>query len=174
MKAIGADVIRVDACNGQAQAAAEGAQLTLFAYDDNKKEESRERLPELQLFGLVWISALHLCRSGDAADKSAWEHGLLLAQCQNRVRRLADIPCNQLTPTLFAAEIEAMYAGRPGTRVHVHDEDWARQKGMGAFLSVNAGSATPAKFVETHIDCERAPADKAPIVLIGKGVCFDT
>ncbi len=53
------------------------------------------------------------------------------------------------------------------------DEAWARQKGMNAFLSVNAGSATPAKFVEVHVEPEK-DAGLPPIVLIGKGVCFDT
>ena len=44
---------------------------------------------------------------------------------------------------------------------------------MNAFLSVNAGSATPAKFVEVHVEPE-VDAGLPPIVLIGKGVCFDT
>jgi leucyl aminopeptidase len=53
------------------------------------------------------------------------------------------------------------------------DESWARNKGMHSFLSVNAGSATPAVFLETHVEPEK-DTGLAPIVLVGKGVCFDT
>jgi aminopeptidase len=51
--------------------------------------------------------------------RAEWERGLLLADAQNRVRRLAEMPCNQLTPTLFADEVRAMFDGRPRVTVTV-------------------------------------------------------
>jgi aminopeptidase len=50
LRAVGAGHIRVDAC-GYAASAAEGAALALFAYDDNKRAESREAMPTLELLG---------------------------------------------------------------------------------------------------------------------------
>ena len=53
------------------------------------------------------------------------------------------------------------------------DEAWARGKKMESYLSVNAGSAVPAVFLEVTVEPEK-PSDLPPIVLVGKGVCFDT
>ena len=82
--------------------------------------------------------------------------------------------CSHLTPTIFAKRVVDAFKGIPNTQVNVHDEDWAREKGMNVYLSVTEGSEEPAKFVE--IQYNGAPADaNAPVLgLVGKGVCFDT
>lgn len=156
LKSVGASRILVDAC-AQPQAAAEGAHLALFAYDEHKKEAAREKFPSLELLGT------------EGAD--AWKRGALLARCQNIARRLAEMPCNLLSPTIFAQEAQQLLNGH--ATVFVRDEQWARQKGMNAFLAVNAGSATPAVLLEVHVEPEK-DTGLAPIVLIGKGVCFDS
>lgn len=45
---------------------------------------------------------------------------------------------------------------------------------MNSFLSVTAGSDTPAKFLEVHYISPDAPKDQAPIGLVGKGITFDS
>lgn len=50
LRAVGVGHIRVDAC-GHAASAAEGAALALFTYDENKRAESRETVPTLELLG---------------------------------------------------------------------------------------------------------------------------
>merc|ERR1712025_458085 len=47
----------------------------------------------------------------------------------------------------------------------------ARGLGMGSFLSVSRGSIEPAKFLEMRYD---GGGDSKPVVLVGKGVTFDT
>lgn len=78
-----------------------------------------------------------------------------------------------MTPTIFAKKIVEAFKGLPNTQVNVYDEDWAREKGMGVFLSVTQGTAEPAKFVE--IIYTGATESEAPkLGFVGKGVCFDS
>jgi leucyl aminopeptidase len=44
--------------------------------------------------------------------------------------------------------------------------------GMGAFLAVARGAAEPLRFIVMHYN--GAPAAQAPVVLVGKGITFDT
>jgi leucyl aminopeptidase len=45
---------------------------------------------------------------------------------------------------------------------------------MGAFLAVAQGSSEPLRFITLHYQGRRASASSPPIVLIGKGVTFDS
>jgi leucyl aminopeptidase len=47
-----------------------------------------------------------------------------------------------------------------------------KKLGMGSFLSVTAGSSEPAKFI--IMQYQGAAKTKAPIVIVGKGITFDT
>nr|GAT52157.1 leucine aminopeptidase [Mycena chlorophos] len=109
-----------------------------------------------------------------ALESSAeWDRGVVYGEAQSLARTLMELPSNMLTPTLFAERIQQEFAGLADTTVWVRDEDWARKKGMRTFLSVCSGSTEPGKFVEMHY--QGAPSsDAAPLVLVGKGITFDT
>jgi leucyl aminopeptidase len=62
-----------------------------------------------------------------------------------------------------------------GMTCRVLDEDAMREEDMGLLLSVSQGSCQPAKFiVMEHKPQNAANVKSGPIVLIGKGVSFDT
>nr|GAT48665.1 leucine aminopeptidase [Mycena chlorophos] len=109
-----------------------------------------------------------------ALESSAeWDRGVVYGEAQNLARTLMELPSNMLTPTLFAEWIQQEFAGLADTTVWVRDEEWAKEKGMRTFLSVCSGSNEPGKFVEMHY--QGAPSsDAAPLVLVGKGITFDT
>ncbi|MGA1235033.1 MAG: leucyl aminopeptidase, partial [Lutimaribacter sp.] len=52
------------------------------------------------------------------------------------------------------------------------DEVQLHELGMGSFLSVGQGSASPTKLVV--MQWQGGPKDQAPLALVGKGVVFDT
>jgi leucyl aminopeptidase len=54
----------------------------------------------------------------------------------------------------------------------VLDEAGIRKEKMGCFLAVTQGSAEPPRFIVMEYKGPKAP--KAPIVLVGKGITFDT
>merc|ERR1712123_319884 len=60
-------------------------------------------------------------------------------------------------------------AGLP-VELGVREGGWAKEMGMGSFLSVSRGSIEPAKFLEMKYSCG---GDSEPVVLVGKGVTFD-
>jgi leucyl aminopeptidase len=61
---------------------------------------------------------------------------------------------------------------RYGFRVEVHDRKSIDKIGMGAFLAVAQGSEEPPRFIVMRY--EGAAKTKAPLVLVGKGITFDS
>ncbi|CAK5280908.1 unnamed protein product [Mycena citricolor] len=102
-----------------------------------------------------------------------WERGVVYAEAQNFARTLMELPGNMMTPTIFAERMVKEFAGLENVEVIVRDEAWAEAKGMRTFLSVSRGSAEPAKLVEIHYKGAASP-DAQPVVLVGKGITFDT
>jgi leucyl aminopeptidase len=86
-------------------------------------------------------------------------------------RDLVNEPANILTPSEFASRLRGL--SRSGLAVEVLDKAAMEAMGMGAFLAVSQGSAQPPFTVILRWNGARQP-DAAPVVFIGKGVCFDT
>jgi leucyl aminopeptidase len=84
-------------------------------------------------------------------------------------RGLQVLPPNICTPA-FLGDRAAELARQHGFAVSVLNRAAIEKEGMGALLAVGRGSANEPRF----ITLEYQGADGAPIVLIGKGVTFDT
>jgi len=139
---------------GDAEAAAEGATLANWSFEKFKAKKTPR--PEV------------LPLDDNCAD---WQHGLRQGNAQNFARELMECPANHLTPTLFVEEVTRQFEGLP-VKIVARDETWAESMGMGSFLSVSRGSFEPAQFLEmSFLNGEK---DAYPIVLVGKGVTFDT
>ncbi|XP_077380386.1 cytosol aminopeptidase isoform X2 [Festucalex cinctus] len=149
--------VEVDDC-GDPQAAAEGALLGLFQYDQLKSKKK----PKVTV------------QPHASAKVAAWEKGVLYAEGQNLARLLMEAPANHITPTAFAKTIEERL-GQYGDRVVVHKraQAWIEEQGMGAFLSVSKGSEEPPVFLELHYNGSHDGAE-APLLLVGKGITFDS
>ncbi|KAJ7447191.1 leucine aminopeptidase [Mycena latifolia] len=102
-----------------------------------------------------------------------WDQGVVYAKAQNLARTLMELPGNMMTPTIFCQRAQTEFTGVDNVDIFVRDEAWAAEKGMRTFLSVSRGSAEPAKFLEIHYK-GAASRDAAPLVLVGKGITFDT
>ncbi|PBC29834.1 Cytosol aminopeptidase [Apis cerana cerana] len=148
---------------GDAEAAAEGAALSMWFYQGLKNKEKQKILPKVSLYG----------QEGDLIkiifSREQWRIGSIKAQAQNWARHLADTPANLMTPTIFSTEVHTVLT-KLGITVQIHNEEWAEQKKMGSFLSVSHGSCEPPKFIEIHY---KNADNSQPIVFIGKGVTFD-
>jgi len=149
----GAELILVDSC-GDGEAAAEGANLSAFFYDELKSK--KKTIPPFACF--------------DGNDAS-WVKGTVLAEGQNIARRLMEMPANILTPTNFAQEAVNYLEGL-GVEVHVRGYEWAKERSMNAFLSVTRGSGEPPVFLE--LTYKGAGHTDKPLAIVGKGVTFDT
>ena len=105
------------------------------------------------------------------ASRSALAAGVAIGEGQAIAKRLGQMPGNYCTPDTFV-EVGAEIARRHGMTMTVMDRaDMAREK-MGAFLAVAQGTSQEPRLVV--LEHRGGSADQAPVVLIGKGLCFDT
>ena len=81
-------------------------------------------------------------------------------------------PANHATPTYIANQVTALAKEIGGFKVEILEEKDMEKLGMGSLLSVSRGSVEPAKLVTMQYNGGKK-GDK-PIVLVGKGVTFDT
>ncbi|WP_396434801.1 leucyl aminopeptidase [Limnohabitans sp.] len=83
----------------------------------------------------------------------------------------ANRPANHATPTHLAQVAKSVASGR-AFKCEVLGPKEVAKLGMGAFLAVAQGSAEPLRFIVMRYN--GAAASQAPVVLVGKGITFDT
>ncbi|MGV3628449.1 MAG: leucyl aminopeptidase [Betaproteobacteria bacterium] len=97
--------------------------------------------------------------------------GLALAHGVNLARDLGNLPGNVCTPTYLADEARKL-AKHYRLKIQVLDRADMKKLGMNTLLSVAAGSSEPPKLIV--IEYSAGPKSQKPVVLVGKGVTFDT
>ncbi len=106
----------------------------------------------------------------DTADvRAGHELGAAVAAGQSLARNLQVLPGNTCTPSYLAAQAGEL-ARRHGLKGTVLDLPAIRAEKMGGLLAVGQGSAEEPKFIVLEYEGTAG----APIVLVGKGVTFDT
>ena len=121
----------------------------------------------------AWIESVTLRVTTETRSLSASiARGLVLGECSNIARELANEPGNTLTPRVFAARA-ADLARNAGLTVDVLDEERIRGLNMGLLLGVARGSQEPPRVLVMHYEPANA-VDGVVLGLIGKGVTFDT
>jgi leucyl aminopeptidase len=105
------------------------------------------------------------------AHATALAAGEAIAEGHALARRLAHMPGNLCTPDLLADTAREI-GQRHGMEVKVFGRADLEKLKMGSFLSVAQG--TPQEPRMAILEHRRGPRGAAPIVLVGKGLCFDT
>ncbi len=138
-----------------AQAAAEGAMLASYRFTKFKtKKDDVYELPK----------AVVVSESGADSVKA----GALLANAQNYVRALNEVPANLATPTSIANEAKRL-AKEKGFSCKVYGKEEIRKMKMNAFLGVAQGSVQPPALVVLEYGT-RGPL----LAIVGKGITFDS
>ena len=88
--------------------------------------------------------------------------------CQN----LANMPANDLTPIDLEKAAIDLCLHFKSLECHSLDEEQMKVLGMNSLLAVAQGSNNPPRLVELHY--KQGPTHQQPIVLIGKGITFDS
>jgi leucyl aminopeptidase len=91
---------------------------------------------------------------------------------QSIQRDLANLPGNVCTPLYLAEQARALAKRHASLRARVLDEPAIRREKMGCLLAVAQGSHQPPRFIV--LEYQGAKKLPPPIVLIGKGVTFDS
>jgi len=100
------------------------------------------------------------------------EHGRGIAAGAALTRDLANLPANVCTPSYLARQARELARQHASIKVQILDEAALRRLKMGALLSVTAGTEEPAKLIVLRY--QGGPAGEPPVVLVGKGVTFDS
>lgn len=91
---------------------------------------------------------------------------------QNLARDLGNRPGNICYPEYLAQLAQDLANEFPDLlKVTVLEEKEMQELGMGAFLAVSKGSERPGRIITLEYNAQR---EEAPVVLVGKGVTFDT
>ena len=111
----------------------------------------------------------------DAALVKEAEAGLVdgkaLAAGVSLTKDLGNLPPNVCTPTYLAQQAQEI--GKTyGMKVEVLERADLEKLGMGSFLGVTKGSEEPPKLIV--IQHLKGKKDQKPVVLVGKGITFDT
>jgi leucyl aminopeptidase len=110
-------------------------------------------------------------RKAEAATRG-FRHGAAISTAAALQRDLANLPPNICTPIFLAEEARALARRYKALSAKVLDEPAIRREKMGCLLAVSQGSQQPPRFIV--LEYQGAKAGQAPVVLVGKGVTFDT
>jgi leucyl aminopeptidase len=143
------------------QAIAEGLAQGAWQYNEMK------RPPEEQKSALERIDVL--APTATEAMTAGHRIGAAIGAGQTVARGIQVLPGNVCTPSYVARAAEEI-ARRHGFGVTVLDKAAIVREGMGALMAVAQGSAEEPRFIAL----EYKGAERAPVVLVGKGVTFDT
>jgi leucyl aminopeptidase len=146
-----------------AQALATSAADAVYLYRHTKP--SAPAAPAATRFTLI-------CTKGQSRDIAAGlQRGAAIASGVTLARDLANRPGNVCTPTFLGEQAKRMVKSH-GLKVEVLDRKAVEKLGMGAFLAVAQGSDEPLRFIVARY--EGAAKSQPPVVLVGKGITFDT
>ena len=142
------------------------AREAVFRVDELKsKKENENGGPERVVLVLA---------ARDAAVEHGLAQGVAIANGVELAKRLGNLPGNICTPSFLADEAKKL--GRSHKLgVEVLDRKKIEALKMGSFLSVSRGSAEPPRLIVLKYD-GAGPKGKnaAPVVLVGKGITFDS
>ena len=111
-------------------------------------------------------------RSDIKVVSAANDEGQAIANGMDLARDLGNMPGNVCTPTYLANQAKTLAKEFRSLKVNVLGEPEMKRLKMGALLSVTRGSRQPAKLIT--VTYHGAGRGHAPIVLVGKGITFDS
>jgi leucyl aminopeptidase len=135
----------------------------LYAYSTTKSKASKLTPSRLER---VVLGVSSVARASAGFDKAK-----ALVNGMNLTKEWANRPANYATPTLLA-DAAQLLGKLDNIKVEVLGPKEVSKLGMGSFMAVARGSEEPLRFIVLHYT--GASRDSAPVVLIGKGITFDT
>ena len=152
----------------RARTMASAATQATYRYDltRTKDVEPPARLKKMSL----WTA-----RASAADAREGLRQGAAIGNGVNLARELGDTPPNICTPTYLGETAKKLGKEFKSLKVEVLNRKQMEAENMGAFLSVARGSDEPPAFIVLRHNGKAGKSKgKAPIVLVGKGLTFDS
>jgi leucyl aminopeptidase len=141
------------------EALAEGALMGSYLFQEGKSKKKP-----------VKLKAVTLCGSG-REFRAGVARGKSLAAANCFARDLGNKPANLMRPRDMVAEARKLAGRSSRLTCKVLNEAAMQKLGMGALLSVSAGSVEPAFLI--HLVYKPKGRSKGRVALVGKGLTFD-
>ncbi len=121
--------------------------------------------------GFPIIKNIYLTGVESNVVKMGIAQGKIVGEEVNRSRHIATMPGGDMTPEILARHARASVRGLPVKVTVLNEREMTKQK-MGGVLGVGQGSSAPSRFI--ILEYFGTKKSEQPIVLVGKGVTFDT
>ncbi|WNC71593.1 leucyl aminopeptidase [Thalassotalea psychrophila] len=146
--------------------AVEATQDCLYSFNSLKtrKEEARRPLRKI-VFNVPTRRELPM-------GERAINHGLSIAAGIKVCKDVANLPPNICNPAYLAEQARELATNNDKVNTHVVNEAEMESLGMGSYLAVGRGSVN--ESLMSVITYNGAGDDSKPIVLVGKGLTFDS
>jgi leucyl aminopeptidase len=151
-----------------ATAAVEGVVLGLHVYNDFKTDDDAKNLTKVASLTLLTSTP-----GDEAAIRRGADYGLLASQASIRARNWVDLPSNKKSPAFLAFQAGQIAQDNECLTCVVWDEGKLREENMNAMIGVGQGSDNPPRLIRLEYSPAQ-PSDEPPLILVGKGVTFDT
>lgn len=148
--------------------AVEAASDALYSFDQLKSKKDAARRPLRKI--VFNVPARRDLTDGENAIREA----LAVVEGMNFARDLANLPGNICHPTYLAERAIELGKQHKALKTTVIDESELEKMGAGAFCAVSRGSDQPGKLIVMEYKGAGGKDAGAPIVLVGKGITFDT
>lgn len=146
--------------------AIETAQTTLYSFDQLKSKKDVTRRPLRKIvFSVASRRELNLAEQA-SREAQAITSGVKLA------KDLGNLPSNICTPSYLAEQAKALCNLHEKISCKILNETQLEKQGFNALLAVAKGSEQPPRLIV--LEYRGGRKNDAPIVLIGKGVTFDS
>ncbi|SEP30758.1 leucyl aminopeptidase [Nitrosovibrio sp. Nv6] len=142
---------------------------------DRLKSKVEDNKPHLRK---VTLATMNMSPGAElTASEEALQQGLAIADGMNLAKDLGNLAPNICTPT-YLAEQASDIARTHKLKATILEQKDMEKLGMGALLAVARGSRQPAKLIVLEYwgqaKGEKKEKKGKPVVLVGKGVTFDT
>ena len=132
-----------------------------YVYGGTQSKPALRKLNQVTL-GLPSLNAGH---------QSSFATAVAMVQGIELAKEWANRPANHATPTMLGKAAQNL-AQSPHISCEVLGPREVAKLGMGSFMAVAQGSAEPLRFIVLKYN--GAAKSEAPVVLVGKGITFDT
>lgn len=142
----------------------EGILLTNYAYNQLLGDAAlKEAPPLLEKVGFIGV---------DPKDKKELEEILVIMDGVHFARDLVNGNADEVIPAMLADTARRLEKVSPKINASIYDRAWLEKEKMGLILAVNRAAKVDPFLIE--VTYKGNPTSKQQIVLVGKGVTYDT
>jgi leucyl aminopeptidase len=148
------------------------SQAVIAAFDTTYRSDQLKSKAEKNKKALCKIQFGLMSGKSTAQQVAALSQAEAIGQGMKLAKTLGNLPSNVCTPGYLAQQAVSLSKAHKSLKVTVLEEKDMQKLGMGSLLSVTRGSDEPAKLIT--LEYRGADKKQKPIVLVGKGITFDT